>query len=241
MRTAGEKWLPGAKAAGAGPLYSRFHGGQDARRATEETDMRALRPFFFASLVVFAAALVVVIVVTDRASASRGTAAESAAVLDPVERGHYLVKAIGCSDCHTPKIMTDEGPVLDESRLLSGHPDGGALPPPPEGSGPWIATGSWDLTAWAGPWGISYTANLTPDENTGLGIWTEDMFVRALRTGRHMGQSRPILPPMPWQFYRDMTDDDLKAIYAYLRTIPPVHNRVPEPTPPGGVKVSTFG
>ena len=153
---------------------------------------------------------------------------------DPVERGMYLVSVIGCGDCHTPKIMGENGPELDQSRMLSGHPDGGALPPPPAANGPWIATGSWDLTAWSGPWGISYTANLTPDENTGLGIWTEEMFVNAIRTGRHMGQSRPILPPMPWQFYRDLTDDDLKAIYAYLRTIPPVHNRVPEPAPPGG-------
>lgn len=153
---------------------------------------------------------------------------------DTVERGRYLVSVIGCGDCHTPKVMGEHGPKLDESRLLSGHPDGGALPPPPAASGPWIATGSWDLTAWSGPWGISYTANLTPDENTGLGIWTEEMFVKALRTGRHMGQSRPILPPMPWEFYRHLTDEDLKAIYAYLRTIPPIHNRVPEPVPPGG-------
>jgi mono/diheme cytochrome c family protein len=202
--------------------------------------MNALRPVFLASLIVVAGAIVLGIVVTNRAAASRATPAEATAALDPVERGHYLVKVIGCSDCHTPKIMTDEGPVLDESRLLSGHPDGGALPKPPDSSGPWIATGSWDLTAWSGPWGISYTANLTPDTNTGIGIWTEDMFVRAIRTGRHMGQSRPILPPMPWQFYRDLTDEDLAAIYAYLRTIPPVHNRVPEPVPPGGVEVALF-
>jgi mono/diheme cytochrome c family protein len=204
--------------------------------------MRALKPAFLASLVVLAGATVLVIAVTDRAAASRvaPAPAEATAHLDPVERGHYLVKVIGCSDCHTPKVMTDEGPVLDETRLLSGHPDGGALPPAPAASGPWIATASWDLTAWSGPWGLSYTANLTPDENTGLGIWTEDMFLRAIRTGRHMGQSRPILPPMPWQFYRDLTDDDLKAIYAYLRTIPPVHNRVPEPVPPAGVEVAAF-
>lgn len=207
--------------------------------------MRSPKPVFLASFAALAAAAVVAIVVTDRAAASRSapapdSSAEATAPLDPVARGHYLVKVIGCSDCHTPKLMTDEGMVIDETRLLSGHPDGGELPPPPEGSGPWIATAAWDLTAWSGPWGISYTANLTPDENTGLGIWTEDMFVRALRTGRHMGQSRPILPPMPWQFYRDLTDEDLKAIYAYLRTIPPIHNRVPEPVPPGGVQVASF-
>ena len=80
-----------------------------------------------------------------------------------------------------------------------------------------------------GPWGVSYAPNLTPDETTGLGIWTEEMFLQALRTGRHMGTSRPILPPMPWQVYGQMPEQDLKAIYAYLRSLPPVRNRVPEP------------
>lgn len=79
---------------------------------------------------------------------------------------------------------------------------------------------------------MSYAFNLTPDQNTGLGIWTEQMFVSAIRTGRHMGVSRPILPPMPWQMYRNLTDDDLKAVYAYLRTVKPIHNRVPDPQPP---------
>ena len=93
------------------------------------------------------------------------------------------------------------------------------------------------MTAWAGPWGITYAANLTPDANTGLGIWTEDMFVKALRTGRHMAAGRKILPPMPWQNLAALDDDDLKAIYGYLRTIPPVSNQVPTPVSPEG-KVS---
>ena len=169
---------------------------------------------------------------------AQGAAAPAAA---RVERGRYLVRAIGCGDCHSPKVMTAEGPVEDETRLLSGHPAGGELPPPPAGNGPWIAATTWDLTAWSGPWGISYPANLTPDDNTGLGIWTEEMFLAAIRTGRHMGQSRPILPPMPWQMYRNLTDDDLKAIYAYLRTIPKVHNRVPEPVPPPAAAETAAG
>ena len=150
----------------------------------------------------------------------------------PVERGRYLVETIGCSDCHTPKLMRPDGWELDRSRLLSGHPEGSALPTPPAGKGPWIATASADLTAWSGPWGISYAFNLTPDENTGIGSWHEETFVKAIRTGRHMGVARPILPPMPWQMYKNLTDDDLKAMYAYLRSIPPVKNRVPEPAPP---------
>ena len=151
----------------------------------------------------------------------------------PVERGRYLVTSIGCGDCHSPKKMGANGPEEDHARFLSGHPETSNFPPPPRlGEGPWIAATSWDLTAWSGPWGISYAINLTPDENTGIGSWSEETFVGAIRTGRHMGVSRPILPPMPWQNFRNLSDADLKAIYAYLRSIPPVKNRVPLPVEP---------
>jgi mono/diheme cytochrome c family protein len=176
------------------------------------------------------AAILLLVVVTvaacQRAAATEVTGPDA----DRVARGEYIVNTIGCHDCHTPKKPGSFD--LDTSRLLSGHPEGSNLPAPPAGKGPWIASASADFTAWSGPWGVSYAFNLTPDRNTGIGIWTEDMFVKAIRTGRHMGVSRPILPPMPWQMYRNLTDDDLKAVYAYLRTIKPVHNRVPEPIPP---------
>jgi mono/diheme cytochrome c family protein len=150
-----------------------------------------------------------------------------------VERGRYLVESIGCGECHTPKTLGPNGPVEDHDRAFAGHPEGTSLPPAPRlGEGPWVGSVAWDLTAWSGPWGVSYSANITPDENTGIGSWSEETFVGALRTGRHMGVSRPILPPMPWAAFKHLTDEDLKAIYAYLRTIPPVHNRVPEPLPP---------
>jgi hypothetical protein len=153
-----------------------------------------------------------------------------AASPDPVSRGRYLVNSIGCDDCHTPKKMTPNGFEFDHTRRLSGHPQDSALPaPPPVAPGPWIATAAWDLTAWSGPWGVSYAFNLTPDENTGIGSWSEETFVGAIRTGRHMGVARPILPPMPWQVYRNLSDEDLKAVYAYLRTIPAISNRVPQP------------
>jgi mono/diheme cytochrome c family protein len=145
-------------------------------------------------------------------------------------RGKDLVFSIGCNDCHTPKKMGPKGPELDETRILSGHREEVALPAPPTlPPGPWGIVTTHELTAWSGPWGITYAPNLTPDEDTGLGIWTEDMFIGALRTGRHMGQSRPILPPMPWDVYGRLPDEDLKSIYAYLRSLPPVKNRVPEP------------
>jgi hypothetical protein len=149
-----------------------------------------------------------------------------------VERGRYLVSVIGCNDCHTPLKMGSNGPEPDRSRFLSGHPEAFRVTPPPASQGAWLWSGAATNTAFAGPWGVSYTANLTPDNNTGLGIWTEDMFVRAIRMGRHMGTSREIAPPMPWTAFRNATDDDLKSIFAYLRTITPVVNHVPDYQPP---------
>ncbi len=158
----------------------------------------------------------------------------------PVERGQYLVSVAGCQDCHTPFKMGARGPEPDMSRALSGHPADVKVGAPPKFGNGWGWAGSETNTAFAGPWGISYAANLTPDENTGLGIWTEEMFVQAIRTGKHMGQSssRDILPPMPWPMYRNLTDADLKGVYAYLRTITPMANRVPDPvTPPDVAKM----
>jgi hypothetical protein len=128
--------------------------------------------------------------------------------------------------------MGPNGPEPDMSRMLSGHPEDLKMTEPPKLEAPWVYTGSATNTAYAGPWGISYATNLTPDQNTGLGIWTEDMFVKALRTGRHMGHSRPIAPPMPWHSYGQMTDEDLKAVFAYLKSVPAISNRVPDYMPP---------
>lgn len=148
---------------------------------------------------------------------------------DPIKRGEYLAKISACHDCHTPLKMGPKGPEPDMTRMLSGHPESLVMPKSPEiGQGPWVYVGSGTNTAYAGPWGISYAINLTPDQNTGIGIWTEDMFVKALRTGKHFGTSRPILPPMPWQSYSNMTDEDLKAMFAYLKSIPPITNKVPD-------------
>jgi mono/diheme cytochrome c family protein len=152
---------------------------------------------------------------------------------DPrVERGRYLVSTSACHDCHTPWHLGPDGPEPDMSRALSGHPQGMELPPPPEPKGPWIASFAATNTAWAGPWGISFTANLTPDDETGTGRWSEQEFVDTIRSGRHLGRGRQILPPMPWTVYAQMTDEDLGAIYAYLQTVPPIANRVPDPVPP---------
>jgi hypothetical protein len=91
-----------------------------------------------------------------------------------------------------------------------------------------------NLTGWVGPWGTSYTSNLTPDAETGIGVWNEELFIKILRTGKFMGSGRNILPPMPWQDYAKLTDSDMKAIFAYLKSLKPVKNQVPAsvPAPP---------
>jgi hypothetical protein len=150
-----------------------------------------------------------------------------------VERGKYLVTVGGCNDCHTPWKLGENGPEPDLSRLLSGHQETMKLPPPPAlPPSPWGATASLTMTAWAGPWGVSYTSNLTPEPETGIGAWSEENFIKAMRTGRHLGGGRPILPPMPWTWVGKMTDEDLNAVFAYLKSVPPIRNKVPDPVPP---------
>lgn len=154
---------------------------------------------------------------------------------DIIKRGEYLVNMTLCNDCHSPKIFTPNGPEPDTEKLLSGHPEGTILPEIPQAlftPDKWGGVFSNHFTAWVGPWGISFSANLTPDEQTGLGLWTEELFIKSMRTGKHMGAGRPILPPMPWTYYSKMSDDELKAIFAYLKSLKPVRNLVPPPIPP---------
>jgi hypothetical protein len=163
------------------------------------------------------------------ARAGAAKAASAAEGTGSVARGKYLVTAMGCHDCHTPWKMSPSGPEPDMSLALSGHPASMTLPPPPAPVGPWVGATASTSTAWAGPWGISYTANLTPDKATGLGEWTEQQFVDTIRNGRRQGRGREILPPMPWPAFKNLNDADLKAMFAYLRTLKPIENKVPEP------------
>jgi hypothetical protein len=165
-----------------------------------------------------------------------GDVPASAPAVSQVERGKMLVIGGGCHDCHTPKKVGPNGPEADMDRMLSGHPESEGVPPPfkPIKGSPYVIHINGHLTAWSGDWGVSFAANLTPDQNTGLGIWTEDMFLAALKQGKHMGKSRPILPPMPWNWYGQLPDEDLKAMFAYLKSIKPIANRVPVPLTPDG-------
>ncbi len=151
-----------------------------------------------------------------------------------VKWGEHLVTITGCNDCHTPKKMTPMGPADDSTLFLSGHPE---KVPAPEVDRKDIESKGLVVTAtfttWTGPWGISYSANLTPDE-TGTKSWTEDQFLYALKNkvSKGLAGSRPLMPPMSMMPVNHMTDDELKAIFAYLRTIKPVKNNSVQPTPP---------
>ena len=171
---------------------------------------------------------------TDTASAPKELSPE-----EMISRGKYLVTAAACNDCHTPKIFTPQGPIEDSTKLLSGHPASEPILPFDKKV---LQPGNWvliapDETAFVGPWGISFTANLTPDTATGIGTWTEDVFIKAMRTGKHLGQpgGRQILPAMPWYYIARYTDEDLKSIFAYLKALPPISNRVPAPVFPPDV------
>ncbi len=124
-----------------------------------------------------------------------------------VERGRYLVTVLGCDDCHTPGYFYG---AADTARALSGSELG-----------------------WKGFWGVSYAANLTPEPQTGIGAWSENDIITAIRTGKTpMGEQ--IMPPMPWPDFAHLTDDDARAVAKYLKTLTPILHQVPEHIPPGG-------
>jgi len=135
------------------------------------------------------------------------TPATPAAMTDAekVERGRYLTTVMVCNDCHTPGTFYG---APDYSRKLSGSELG-----------------------WVGPWGTSYARNLTPDMETGIGKWSADDIVKTIRTGMRADGSQ-LLPPMPWEMYSNLTDEDAYAIAAYLKSLPPVSHKVPDKKPP---------
>ena len=151
-----------------------------------------------------------------------------------IERGKFMVTVGGCDDCHTPKNFGPNGPELDMIRRLSGHPAGTLVPPVDTSLIHQWAYMSHDLTMAVGPWGVTFSANLTPDNETGIGTWQPEMFVNAMKTGKHLGvaKGRPILPPMPWQNMAQLSEEDLKCMFAFLKSLPAIKNKVPDPLPP---------
>ena len=199
------------------------------------------------NIVLTAAMLAASLVVIVAANASRPVTAAQVATRrswsEQVKRGQYLVTIGGCNDCHTPWTVLPDGTFgPDMSRSLSGHPQDFKISSAAQlTSDRWGSATAPTNTAFSGPWGVSFAANLTPDEMTGTGIWTFDIFKNTIRNGRHWGVARPLLPPMPWFNYREMTDEDLAAVFAYTRTLKPVRNQVPVPLPPAPARPSALG
>ena len=187
------------------------------------------KSIYFTYTILAALILVVLLTACDQNQPKKKVLSEK----EMIERGKYLITAGGCHDCHSPKVFGPQGPKIDEAKILSGHPaemqlaefDPAILEP-----GKYILF-TQDVTAAIGPWGASFAANLTPDNETGIGTWQPEMFINALRTGKHLGAGRPILPPMPWEMIGKLTDEDLQAMFAYLKSIPPIKNKVPDPKP----------
>lgn len=155
-----------------------------------------------------------------------------------IQSGEYLVNISGCNDCHSPKELKPEGPMVINETRLSGYPAQRPVKMPDAG----VLKQGWsvlneDFTEAAGMWGISFAANLTPDQ-TGIGNWSEDNFKRALKEGKYKGLegSRTLLPPMPWQNFSTIKDEDVKAMFSYLMSLKAVSNVVPLPVPPGEIK-----
>jgi len=169
----------------------------------------------------------------DAQGASTGGASSSAKA-SQIARGKYLVDIMGCHDCHTPMKLGPNGPEWDMTRALSGHPESLVMPAAPEQKLPWMASMGMTMTAWNGPWGTSFTRNLPPDKETGLGDWTVEEFIATMKTGRERGKGRPVLPPMPVQNLANLTDSDIRALFAYLQSLPAIKNRTPQPVEPIG-------
>jgi len=187
-----------------------------------------MRNSFFA-IPVIAISLAIAFLSCSTHSASPEREAIAKDSTDKVKRGEYLVSIVGCDDCHSPKKMGPMGPEIIPELRLSGYPSGRPIQKADSN----VVKQGWalfnpDLTSAAGPWGMSFAGNITSDE-TGIGNWTEENFMRALRKGKYKGleTSRPLLPPMPWFVYKNMSDEDLKSIFAYLKTTKAVANVVP--------------
>jgi len=148
-----------------------------------------------------------------------------------INRGRYLVQIGGCNDCHSPKRMGPHGPEVIPETMLSGYPAGRPLAKFDTSLAKrGIAQFNEDMTAAAGPWGVSFAGNLTSDA-TGAGSWPIENFKTALRHGKFKGveSGRNLLPPMPWFNYANLTDTDIEALHAFLKSTRPVQNIPPMP------------
>lgn len=183
------------------------------------------------SAIIIAAVALTVSVISCNSKEENKTTAQTISNDSLVKRGSYLVNAMGCDDCHSPKKMGQHGPEVIPELRFGGYPSNrpvGKVDSSVIKNG-WTLFGT-DFTNAAGFWGVSFAANISSDE-TGIGTWSEAQFLTAIRKGKYKGLegSRDLLPPMPWFMYRNLNDTDLKAIFAFLKSTQPVKNMVPAP------------
>ncbi|MES2777551.1 MAG: c-type cytochrome [Bacteroidota bacterium] len=189
-----------------------------------------MRRTLFIMLVFVSSILTIVACSCNDAGSSREKIIAGPDSTERISRGEYLVNISGCDDCHSPKKMGPNGPEIIPELRFSGYPSTRPIAHAnmdvlKDG---WIAMLGSDGTSAVGPWGMSFSANITSDES-GIGNWSEENFIRAIRKGKFKGMegSRDLLPPMPWFAYKNMTDEDLRAVYAFLKSTKPVSNVVP--------------
>lgn len=123
---------------------------------------------------------------------------------NPVKRGEYLASLALCNDCHTP--VNEKGEPMMNLAFAGGR-------------------------LLKGPWGSVHSANITPDAS-GISHYDEKQFIQMMRTGKVVGVGRKLSPIMLTSYFRGMTDDDLKAIYAWLKTLKPIRHRMDNTEPP---------
>jgi cytochrome c553 len=198
--------------------------------------MRTKNIVWTTALVASAILLTAVLSTASLGATAGGGTQKALSQKEQVARGKYLVDIMGCHDCHTPMKLGPNGSEWDMSRALSGHPENAPVPPDAELPQGYLAMIGASFTSFKGPWGTSYTRNLTPDKETGLGDWTVEEFIATMKTGRERGKGRPVLPPMPVQNLKALSDSDIRALFAYLQSLPPVKNRTPQPIEPGEQK-----
>jgi hypothetical protein len=190
-----------------------------------------MRNKFLTISLAIVAATGILVACTDTSASEKESKPLSKAEL--VERGEYLVNAVGCDDCHSPKRMGPNGPEIIEELRFSGYPSERPFSKVDTHTvkNGWMLFGT-DLTSAVGPWGMSFAGNISSDA-TGIGNWKEEQFFKVIREGKFKGldNSRPLLPPMPWFVYKNFSDDDIRSIFTYLQSTKPVHNVVPAPRP----------
>ena len=190
-----------------------------------------MKKTILSSAVILVITSVVFIACSDSAASEKKSIAMTEK--EKIERGAYLVGSMGCDDCHSPKKVTASGfELIPELRLSGFNPGMPSLKPATDAvKQGWVLFGT-DFTTAVGAWGQSFAANLTSD-GTGIGSWKEEQFIKAIREGKYKGldNTRPLLPPMPWFVYKNLNDDDLKSIFAFLKSTKPIKNVVPAPKP----------